>query len=190
MITPTQGNLSKIQKIMDILEEFRNNYSKRLNFSKIAKLLDLSPAEGEKIISILLQSQDLFTHIFQNHQLNKFVENNQVYLTTTPTYLKRYHVLTSTQIGLMNDIVYTFKNVKRGQGFAVEANSSILLKKIKKLQIQHPYLFDKRGNGLIYPSKIGLRLGEFILSCTRNNKEIKKIPIDNYIFMVDEDERF
>ena len=190
----TQGHLDSkrfvlnFQKILEILEEFKNNYTKRLNFSKIAKILDLSPSEGDQVISLLLQSQDLFNHIFRNYQLKKHIENNHIYLLAKPKRSPLYQVLTSAQIELMNDIIYTFKNVKRGQGFAVKANGSVLIKKIMNLQAEHPYLFEKKENGLIYPSKIGFQLGEFILACTRSNKALKKIPIENYIFMVDADE--
>jgi len=175
-------------KILEILEEFKNHYDKKLNFSKLATLLDLSPSECETIISLLVYFQDLFTHVFTNFKLNTQIENNQLYLYTEPTRNKIYQVLTKSHIKLINDIIYTFKNVKRGQGYSLESSRSELVKNVKLLLMEHPYLFEKGENGFIYPSKVGLELGELLLIYTKSNKEFEHLKIENYVFVVIDDE--
>ncbi|MHA2184143.1 MAG: hypothetical protein ACXAAI_04010 [Promethearchaeota archaeon] len=175
-------------KILEILEEFKNHYDKKLNFSKLTTLLDLTPSECETIISLLVYFQDLFTHVFTNFKLKTQIENNQFYLYTEPTRNKIYQVLTKSHIKLINDIIYTFKNVKRGQGFSLESNRCELVKNVKLLFMEHPYLFEKGENGFIYPSKVGLELGELLLIYTKSNKEFEHLKIENYVFVVIDDE--
>ncbi|MHA1914450.1 MAG: hypothetical protein ACW986_03765 [Promethearchaeota archaeon] len=184
----TRKVFRNLRKILEVLEEFKNHYDKKLNFSKLTTLLDLSPSEGETIITLLLRFQDLFTHIFRNFQLKTRIENNQIFLVADLTRKRNYQVLTKSQIKLINDIIYTFKNVKRGQGYKLESNGCELLRNVKLLYMEHPYLFEKGENGFIYPSKVGLKLGENILTYTKSNKEIEKLTIENYIFVVVENE--
>jgi hypothetical protein len=89
---------------------------------------------------------------------------------------------------LINDIVYTFKFVKRGKGFDIAKNCSALISNLKKVKSEHPYLFESHGNGAIYPSKLGLKLGELIISYNKSNKDIKTIEIDNYTFIIKSDD--
>jgi len=88
---------------------------------------------------------------------------------------------------LFNDIIYVFKFVKRGKGFDIYQNGSELLVNLKQLKVEHPYLFESKGNGIIYPSELGLNLGELIISYNKSNREIKKLTVDNFTFIVEKD---
>ena len=43
----------------------------------------------------------------------------------------------------------------------------------------HPYLFYQNAGGLIYPTELGLQLGNLIHSYNKSNKKIKNLVIEN-----------
>ena len=58
--------VSVIIRVVKILEKFTNNYGKRLNFTKLARYLNLNTSEMDDIIGIILQFQELFINTFDN----------------------------------------------------------------------------------------------------------------------------
>lgn len=184
--------LQTINQIIDIISGFGDNYDKKLNFSKLVSLLKISPSEIDDIIYLLLNFQEKFDTTFRNYHLKKKRENNQVYLIAERNQaynLNDLHIPKVIEIGafqlkLFNDIIYTFKFVKRGKGFDIVKNGTDLSTNLKTLLIKHPYLFELKENGLIYPSHFGLKLGELILSYNKGNKEFKEIKVENHIVSV------
>ena len=77
-----------------------------------------------------------------------------------------------------------FKFVNRGKGFDISEGETELLDNLKELKDTHPYLFE--GNGITYPTKLGLQLGDLIISYNKCNRHIKNLTIDNYTFTVEE----
>lgn len=184
--------LQTINQIIDIIGGFGDNYDKKLNFSKLASLLKISPSEIDDIIYLLLNFQERFDITFRNYHLKKKRENNQVYLIVEKNQavnLNDLHIPNVIEIGaiqlkLFNDLIYTFRHVKRGKGFDIVKNSTDLSTNLKTLLIKHPYLFELKENGLIYPSHFGLKLGNIILSYNKGNKEFKEIKIENHTILV------
>lgn len=189
--------LQTINQIIDIIGGFGDNYDKKLNFSKLASLLKISPSEIDDIIYLLLNFQERFDITFRNYHLKKKRENNQVYLIVEKNQavnINDLHIPNVIEIGaiqlkLFNDLIYTFRHVKRGKGFDIVKNSTDLSTNLKTLLIKHPYLFELKENGLIYPSHFGLKLGNIILSYNKGNKEFKEIKIENHIVTVVNDGR-
>jgi len=179
-------------QIIDILGEFGGNYDKKLNFSKLASLLKIPHSEIDDIIYLLLNFQEKVEKIFRNYYLKKKRENNQVYLIVERKEADNLNELNipkmieigAFQLKLFNDIIYAFKFVKRGKGFDIVKNGSELLTKVKQLRNEHPYLFESRGNGVIYPSQFGLKLGELIISYNKSNKTLDRITFDNHLIEV------
>lgn len=180
--------LQAFERIIDILEDFEDNYGKKLNFSKLASLLNIPHAYTDELASLLVKTHDIFVNVFKNHNLKRRRENNFVYLITekliTEKQIPSEIIFTSAQIKLFNDIIYTFRRVKRGRGFDVSKNGTELLSNLNSLKFEHPYLFERKDNGLIYPSPFGLKLGDLIISYNNGNKEIKNLTIDGYSILV------
>jgi len=190
-----QVPLKKINQIIDILGQFKKNYDKKFNFSKLVKYLDIPNSGIEDLISLFLNFQEMFEDVFKEYYIKKKWVGNQLYLITEkkPKSEQRGEdpirnvEMTTSQINLFNDIIYVFKFVKRGKGFNITKNGTELSHNVKVLKSEHPYLFTSKGNGIIYPSFVGLKLGELIISYNKSNKEIKKFSIENFIFEVIKD---
>jgi len=181
--------VSVINRVVTILEKFTNNYEKRLNFTKLAHLLNLNPSEVDEIITLILTFQEIFTSTFTTYIVKKKIVDNQIFLITEPKKSSQYIIpkkikLSSDNFNLLSDIIYMFKFVKRGKGFDVKVNGNELLSNIKELWNYYPYFFEVNENGLMYPSEFGLKLGELILSYNKSGKAIESIPLDNHIIMV------
>lgn len=187
-----QKTIQLLNQIINYLAEFENHYGKKFNVSKLAKLLRLSNAEISEIISLLLNFQEIFDSVFKNYKLKKMRAGNQLYLISKKKKGIKPEIpdivsISTSHLKLFNDIIYVFKFVKRGKGFDVYQSGSELLVNLKKLKAEHPYLFESKGNGLIYPSELGLKLGELIISYNKSNKEIKKLTVNNCTFIVEKD---
>jgi hypothetical protein len=188
-----QKVLKVINQIVDYLAGFENHYDRKFNFSKLVKLLKIPHSQTDDIIYLLLNFQEKFENVFKKYKIRKFPANNQVYLITerkdeykeieAPPTIE----ISSSHIELLNDIIYIFKHVKRGNGFDIVKNGSELLTKVKELRDTHPYLFETKGNGVVYPSELGLKLGELIISYNKSNQKIQTISIGNHKFVVSKD---
>ncbi|KKK72608.1 hypothetical protein LCGC14_2902160 [marine sediment metagenome] len=181
-------------KIIDTLGQFENNYNKKFNFSKMAQCLRIPNSEIDEIIDLLLNFQNLFESVFNNHRIKKSRLNNQIYLTVDEKDEEIVAIndiepkkisISSEHLKLFNDIIYVFKFVNRGKGFDISDGKTELLDNLKELKNTHPYLFE--GNGITYPTKLGIELGDLIISYNKSNRHIKNLTIGNYTFMVEED---
>ncbi|MFX0021519.1 MAG: hypothetical protein ACFE9S_04285 [Candidatus Hermodarchaeota archaeon] len=188
-----QRILMVINQIVDYLGKFENHYDRKFNFSKLVKLLKIPQSQTDDIIYLLLNFQEKFEKVFIKYRLRKYLANNQVYLVTERKYehekieAPAMIQISSSHIELLNDIIYVFKHVKRGNGFDILKNGSELLTKVRELRETHPYLFETKSNGVVYPSELGLKLGEIIIAYNKSNKKIQSINIGNHKFMVNKD---
>ena len=82
----------------------------------------------------------------------------------------------------LSDIIYTFKNLRGGKGFDLTKNKNTMIKNLSELQEIYPFLFRINGNDLVYPSEIGLKLGDLILSYNKLNKQVSEVKIEKYNF--------
>lgn len=190
-----RGTIQLLNQIIDILGKFQENYSKNLNFSKLMKHLNIPNSEIDEIIYLLLNFQEKFEDVFNKYKLKKIRTNNQIYLITERRekniieHLEAPGIIsiTSSHLQVFNDIIYAFKFIKRGKGFDVSNNGTGFLRNIKEVRRAHPYLFESKGNGMIYPSELGLKLGELVLSYNKSNKKIEHLTVENHEFVVKED---
>jgi len=187
--------IDTLNYIIDALEGFREDYTKKFNFTKLMEYLKVPKSEIDDIIYLILNFQDKFNDVFKNHILKKRINNGSLYFRAEPKKPKQRLIfipevieIKHSVLPIVSDLIYLFKYVKRGKGFDITKNGTDLLKRIKELQEEHPYLFEVKENGLIYPSELGLKFGELILSFSKNNKEFRDIKIDNYSFKVIQDE--
>lgn len=185
--------LKVLNQIVDYLGKFEKYYDRNFNFSKLVKLLRIPQSQTDDIIHLLLNFQEKFENVFTKYKIRRYLMNNQAYLIAekkvksevidAPLIIE----ISSSHIELLNDIIYIFKHIKRGNGFDIVKNGSELLAKVKKLRDTHPYLFETKGNGIVYPSELGLKLGELIISYNKSNKKIQTVNIGNHKFVVSKD---
>ncbi|MHA2390610.1 MAG: hypothetical protein ACXAEX_01470 [Promethearchaeota archaeon] len=171
-------------QVIDVLSKFSDHYDKKLNFDNLASVLKLRVIEADEILALIMQFQGLFRNVFKDFLLEKKIEDNKTYLITKPRSnippIPRKIIITETHVKLLNDIIYLFKFVKRGQGFELDS-------RIQELCDYYPYLFQD-NNGVLYPSSFGLKLGELIISYKKTNKTIKHFELDSYMIRVVEDD--
>lgn len=174
-------------KILDILEDFEDNYEKNLNFTKLAKLLNIPDVYINNLASLILKAENIFKNVFKGHHLKKRKRNNILYLIAEKKIPSEI-IFTSAQVNLFSDLIYTFRYLKRGKGFKISQNGTELLSNLNSLKSEHPYLFEKKDNGLLYPTSFGMDLGDLIISYNKGNKKINELTIDNYRIFVRDDE--
>ncbi|NVM55564.1 MAG: hypothetical protein HWN66_17790 [Candidatus Helarchaeota archaeon] len=183
-----------LNRFLLVLKEFESNYNKRLNISNLTRFLKIKASDVDDLISLILEFQEQFNTIFNNYRLKKKSVNNHAYLIVEKLDNEHHKIdippvvkLSLSQLKLFNDIIYIFKFMKRGKGFDVSKNGTELIANLKTLKDAHPYLFDTRGNGIIYPSRLGIKLGELIMSYNKSNKKIDEFIIGNHVFSVMDD---
>ncbi len=185
--------INTLNQLLDALEGFKDNYTKRFNFGRLMEHLKVPKAEIDDLIYLLLTFQETFNDVFKDYLLKKKIENGNLYLIAkkkknTVMHIPAIITIRRSILPVFSDLINLFKYVKRGKGFDLEANGTNLLRKIKAIQKEYPYLLKVRENGLIYPSELGLKLGEVILSYNKSNKEFVDLLIDNHTFKVIDDQ--
>ena len=188
------GMLSKkLHQILRALREFKNQYDKKLNFSKLVKYLEIPNSEIEDLIYLILAFQSEFDSVFREYKLKKKILNGQIYLMTEkkpPVHKEKIIIIPETvrihkrYSKIWSDIIYLFKFVQKGKGFDLEQDSQVI-KHLKEIQNEYPYLVLKNGNNLTYPTEIGLELGSKIHIYNKNNKPLKKIKLRSCTFIFD-----
>ena len=189
---PSSWKIQKLHKILDILKQFNEHPNSNFNFSKLEDVLGLLPKEGEELLNLIFQFQELFHSKLNEYVLYKKRKNTNLYLALKAKSqikdgdnLEANEInLTKAESNLLSDIIYYFQHIKIGRGFDVSYNNSDLIQKVRSLKGAHPYFFEHRGNGLIYPTKLAVDLGIQILSYQRGNKPITELNVnDNRILI-------
>ena len=85
---------------------------------------------------------------------------------------------------MLSDVVYFFQRVKIGKGFDLKRNGTELSRKVKKLKKAHPYFFESKGNGLVYPSKLAVDTGNLILSYDRSKRSFSRLKVGDYAIIL------
>ncbi|MFW9821609.1 MAG: hypothetical protein ACFFE4_01655 [Candidatus Thorarchaeota archaeon] len=182
---------SAILQIIEVLYRFSDHYEKKLNFGTLAAALRFNTTDVDDAIEIIMNFQYLFKTVFRDFHLKKRIEDNNIYLVTEPSsQLKQVPtkiLMTQTHVKLLNDLIYVFKFLNRGRGFDTDSNNTELLQNVKELGDYYPYFF-KKEDGKLYPTQLGLKLGELFLSYKKTNKPIKILELDNHLIRVIEDE--
>lgn len=180
-----------LKKIIDSLSKFENNYDKRFNISRMARMLNIPKWQVKEITNLILSFQEKFDTVFKNYRLQEKEIDKKIYLVAEkinsltsgdgiidgPVEL----TLSKTQSSDLNDIIYAFKYINRGKGFDLTKNNIDYVKKIKSLKENHPSLFRVNGANLVYPSEVCLEVGDKILTYKKINREMSEIKVNNHI---------
>ena len=184
--------IKQLHQIVSALEKFQSRKNNLFSLDKLANYLNLSKQDLEEVLELVFRFQNLFNSVIADFILCKKWRNEKSYLilkskseVSSREYPELKEVeINQTQVNLLSDVVYYFQHVKIGKGFNVIRNKTELSKKVKQLNRSHPYFFEHRGNGLIYPSKIAVKAGRLIQSYNRSKKAISKLQIEDFIIQI------
>jgi len=184
----------KINQIINALGEFEGKFDKKFNLSKLAQYLKLNELELNYITNIILNFQEKFDSIFKNYRLIKRVINRQTYFTlekrdgiTPDPYIEtpqEIHI-NLNHLNQLCDIIYLFQYIQKGKGFNLKTNNTEFINNLTKMKDKHPYFFLREKNNVIYPSELGIELGNLIRSYNKSNQQVKKIEINKHIFIIE-----
>jgi hypothetical protein len=184
--------IKQLHKIISALEKFQTKKSSKINLDKLVSYLSLTEEELNEILELVFRFQKLFSSVLEGYHLFKKWKNNKTYLvlnlksdaksliTDEPKEIE----INQEQVRVLNDIVYYFQRVKIGVGFDIQQTNTELSRKIKNLKQLHPYFFEYKGNGLIYPSKLALEAGKLISFHKKSKKLITKLEVEDYFIQI------
>ncbi|MBY9020861.1 MAG: hypothetical protein KGD67_07375 [Candidatus Lokiarchaeota archaeon] len=185
-------NIKQLHLIVSALERFKTRKNNLFSLDKLTAYLNITDRELEEVLELLFRFQHLFSVILDDHILCKKWRNDKCYLilklksdiTCLDSSILKEAEINQTQVNLLSDVIYYFQHVKIGKGFTVRGNGTELSKKVKQLNRSHPYFFEHRGNGLIYPSKLAVEAGKLIQSYNRSKKKLSKFQIEDFIIQI------
>ena len=184
--------IKQLNQIISALEKFQVRKNSLFSLDKLAEYLKLSVSELDAVLELIFRFQKLFGYVFEGYILCKKWKNNKTYLILklksevkdgSVLELKEIEIA-QEQVKLLSDIVYFFQRVKIGKGFDLKRNGTELSRKVKKLKKAHPYFFESKGNGLVYPSELAVNAGNLILSYNRSKKSVSKLQIGDYFLKI------
>ena len=187
------AKIKQLNQILSALEKFQVRKNSLFNLDKLAEYLKLSASELEDVLKLIFRFQHLFSSAFEGFILcKKWKNNNKSYLILKPkSEVKDISVLEPKEIEIardqvksLSDIAYYFQRVKIGKGFNLKRNGTELSRKIKELKKSHPYFFESKGNGLVYPSKLAVDAGNLILSYDRSKRSFSQLKIGDYTIKI------
>jgi len=186
------AKIRQLHQIISALEKFQTRKNSLFSLDKLASYLNLSERDLEEVLELVFQFQNLFNSVISDFVLRKKWRNEKYYLILKPKsevsnqdlFDMKEVEINKTQMNLLSDIIYYFQHVKIGKGFNVNRNTTELSKKVKQFNRSHPFFFEHRGNGLIYPSKLAVDAGMLIQSYNRSKKTISKMQIEDFIIQI------
>jgi len=182
----------QLHQIISAIEQFETRKNSLFSLEKLINYLNLSEGELEEMLEIVFRFQNLFNSVFTNHVLVKKWKNDRSYLILKEKSEVRKSGeeepreidIDKEQVKLLNDVVYYFQHIKIGKGFDVKRNGTELSKKVKQFNRSYPFFFERRGNSLIYPSKLAVEAGKLIQSYKKSKKTLSKLEIEEYLINI------
>ena len=184
--------IKQLNQIVSALKRFQTRKNSLFSLDKLAIYLNLSERDLEEVLELVFQFQNLFNSVISDFVLRRKWRNDKYYLILKPKsevskqdlFDMKEVEINQTQVNLLSDIIYYFQHVKIGKGFNVNRNTTELSKKVKQFNRSHPFFFEHRGNGLIYPTKLAVETGMIIQSYNRSKKSISKLQIEDFIIQI------
>jgi len=182
------AKIKQLNQVLLALEKFQARKNSLFSLDKLAEYLKLSASELEDVLKLIFRFQQLFSSAFEGYFLCKKWKNNKTYLILkSKSEVKDISVLEPKeieidrdQVKLLSDIAYYFQHIKIGKGFDLKRNGTELSRKVKELKKSHPYFFESKGNGLVYPSKLAVEAGNLTRSYDRSKRSFSQLEIGDY----------
>jgi hypothetical protein len=177
----------RLQTLIKLLEHYSQKNHLTLNLIKLTEMMNISQDELDILLEIVFQFQAIFKNGLQTKSLHKVRKNNMCYLSLSDcqsSVLNTGIELSKIQCNLLSDMIFEFQYISKGKGFDIRYPSTELIKNIKELKNLHPYFFEYRGNGLVYPTELALKIGKQLEIYNRTNKSVSKITCENYTITI------
>mgnify|MGYP006278778437 CR=1 FL=1 len=104
---------------------------------------------------------------------------------TSPNTRIRQITFIKNELLVWNDIIYTFRHIRRGKGFDPLDTSSELAQTIQEYYYKYPYLFIVGENGNLYPSRLGFELGRKLQAYIKTNRVPKKLNVFDFEIIIE-----
>jgi hypothetical protein len=183
--------IQRVHDLISALKPLKANPNCQLNVANFGACYKLSNEQLTVLVDLVLQFQTLFQDDFKGNRLQSKWRNGTMFLSLVPRIHKnskrpklRQINLSSKQANNLLDLTYMYQHVEIGKGFDPKLVQSQICKKAKEVYRAHPYLMEKNGNGLIYPSLLAIKIGEELRIYAKLNRTIITLNIDNYIIHI------
>jgi hypothetical protein len=184
--------IKQLHQIISALEKFQTRKKSMFSLDKLAMYLNLSDRELDENLELVFRFQELFNSAYEDYFLLKKWKNNKNYLVLKPksdvkssiTNESKEIEIDQEQVSALNDIVYYFLHVKIGKGFDIKQSNTRISNKVRELKKSHPYFFEYRGNGLVYPSKLAVETGKLISFYNKSKKIITQLEVEDYLIQI------
>jgi hypothetical protein len=184
----------RVHDLISALKLLKNKPNCQLNVANFGACYKLSNEQITALVDLVLQFQSLFQDDFKGYQLWSEWRNGTNYLNLVPSTKKgekypelRHLYLSSKEARTLSDLTYVYQHVKIGKGFDPKLVQSELCQNAKKLYKTHPFLIEKNGNDLLYPTSMAIKIGAELRIYTKLNRTINTLIIDNqFIHIGDE----
>lgn len=187
-----RAKFKQLYQVISALEKFQTREKSTISLGKLAMFLQIPEEDLNEILELVFRFQNLFNSAIKDYYLFKKWKNNKTYLVLklksevkniNNTEPKEIEIKTD-QVKVLNDIVYYFQHINIGKGFDIKQPTTEFSKKVKELKCSHPYFFEYRGNGLIYPSKLAIEAGKQISFHNKSKKLITKLEVEEYLIQL------
>ncbi len=175
--------INLVFRIIEILSKFRENSMKRLNFSRMCELLEISNQEGQILLKIIIEFQKLFKGPLKNMSLSIERNGSKLYLKIAQNKLSsdlpEKVSFSKEELKFLSDSTYTFLKVRRGLGFDLTEATTKLEKTLSSLNLRYDYLFVQKKNGLWYFSEFALKLGKMVRMYNESKVPYREFSVNN-----------
>jgi uncharacterized protein (UPF0335 family) len=184
--------IKQLHQIISALERFETQKNSLFSLDKLTNYLSLSEGDLEEVLELVFRFQNLFSFLIPEFILCKKWRDNKRYLflksisevSSREHFVLKEVEINQSQVNLLSDITYYFHHIKIGMGFDVKRKGPDLLMKVKQLNRSHPFFFERKGNGLLYPSKLAVEAGNLIQSYNRSKKTLTKLEIGDFLIQI------
>jgi hypothetical protein len=183
--------IHRVHDLISALKPLKTKPNCQLNVANFGTCYKLSNEQLTTLVDLVLQFQTLFQVDFKGNQLQLEWRNGTTYLSLVPMINKSNKSLKLKQINLSSlqarnlvDLTYTYQHVKIGKGFDPKLIRSDLCQKAKELHKIHPYLMEKNGKGLLYPTSLAIKIGTELRIYAKLNRTIITLNVDSYIIHI------
>lgn len=181
----------RVHDLISALKPLKTHPNRQLNLARFGARYNLSNEILMALLDLVLQFQKLVLDDLEGFRIQPRWKNGNTYLNLVPRTKKNIYLneikeinLSSKDAKILLDLTYVYQYVKIGKGFDPKLVQSDLCQKCKYLHKTHPYLVEKNGNGLLYPTSLAVQLGAELRIYNKLNRKIDLLGIKDYVIHI------